>query len=50
VTAEAARAAARDLSPAPDGAQIVVVGDGEVARKALSGLCPVDVRPIDEVA
>jgi zinc protease len=50
VTAEAARAAARELSPARDGAQIVVVGDGEVGRKALSGLCPVDVRPIDEVA
>jgi zinc protease len=50
VTAEAARAAARDLSPARDGAHIVVVGDGEVGRKALSGLCPVDVRPIEEVA
>jgi len=27
-----------------------VVGDGEVGRKALGGLCPVDVRPIEEVA
>ena len=50
VTAEAARAAASDLSPARDGARIVVVGDGEVGRKALGGLCPVDVRPIEEVA
>ncbi|MFL5442327.1 MAG: M16 family metallopeptidase [Myxococcales bacterium] len=50
VTAEAARAAARDLSPARDGAQIVVVGDGDSSRKALAGLCPVDVRPIEEVA
>ena len=50
VTADAARAAARDLSPARDGAQIVVVGDGESSRKALSGLCPVEVRPIEEVA
>ena len=50
VTAEAARASAKDLSPAREGARIVVVGDGEVGRKAISGLCPVDVRPIDEVA
>jgi zinc protease len=47
---EAVRQAAADLSPARDGAQIVMVGDGEVGRKALSEICPVDVHPIDEVA
>jgi zinc protease len=50
VTVEAALQAARDLSPGGEGAQIVIVGDGEVGRKALSGLCPVEVRPIEEVA
>jgi zinc protease len=49
VAAEAAREAAADLSPARDGARIVVVGDGEVGRKAMAGLCPVEVRPIEEV-
>ncbi len=50
MTAAQAREAAAQLSPARDGAQIVVVGDGEVGRKALADLCPVDVRPIEELA
>ena len=31
-------------------AQILVVGDGEAGRKALADLCPVDVRPLEELA
>ena len=50
VTAAQARDAAAQLSPARDGMQILVVGDGEVGRKALADLCPVDVRPIEELA
>ena len=50
VTVEQARAAAADLSPARDGAVLVVVGEGEVAQKALEGLCPVEVKPLDEYA
>ncbi|HWE25626.1 MAG TPA: pitrilysin family protein [Myxococcales bacterium] len=50
VTAAQARDAAAQLSPARDGTQIFVVGDGEVGRKALADLCPVDVRPIEELA
>ena len=48
VSAEAARAAASDLSPARDGAQLIVVGDAEVARKALADLCPLEVRPLED--
>ena len=50
VTAAQARQAAEQLSPARDGTQIVVVGDGEVGRKALTDICPVDVRPIEDLA
>jgi len=50
VTLEEARASAAALSPARAGAQLIVVGDGEVARAALESLCPVDVRPLDEFA
>jgi zinc protease len=50
VTAAQARDAAVHLSPARDGAQILVVGDGDAGRKALADLCPVDVRPIEELA
>jgi zinc protease len=50
VTAAQAREAAAQLSPARDGTQIIVVGDGEVGRKALADVCPVDVRPIEELA
>jgi zinc protease len=48
VTLEQARSAAAELSPGREGTQIVVVGDGEVARKALEGLCPIEVKPIEE--
>ena len=48
VTADQARGAAADLSPARDGAQLIVVGDGEVARRALGDLCPVEVRQLEE--
>ncbi|HEY2028791.1 MAG TPA: pitrilysin family protein [Myxococcales bacterium] len=50
VTPEGAREAAAALSPARDGALIIVVGDGETAQRALEGLCPVEVRPLDEFA
>jgi zinc protease len=50
VTAAQARETAAQLSPARDGTQIIVVGDGEVGRKALADVCPVDVRPIEELA
>src|SRR3989442_8655636 len=50
VTAAQAHEAAEQLSPARDGTQIVVVGDGEVGRKALTDICPVDVRPIEDLA
>ena len=50
VTAAQAREAAAQLSPARDGTQIIVVGDGEVGRKALADASPVDVRPIEELA
>jgi zinc protease len=50
VTARGAQKAAAELSPAREGATLIVVGDGEVARKALADLCPVEVRPIEELA
>lgn len=49
-TVEEVRRAAAALSPAREGAQLVVVGDGEVAQRALEGLCPVEVRPLDAFA
>ena len=48
VTSEDAAAAARDLSPSRDGAQIIVVGDEQVARRSLEGLCSVEVRTLEE--
>ena len=48
VSAEQARAAAADLSPARDGALLIVVGEGEVARRALGDLCPIEIRQLDE--
>ena len=48
-TAQAHEAAAR-LSPAREGAQLIVVGDGDSSRKALADLCLVEVRPIEELA
>jgi len=50
VTVEQARAVAAELSPARPGAQLIVVGEADVARRALAGLCPVDVRQLDEFA
>jgi zinc protease len=50
VTTAEAKDAASKLSPARPGMQIIVVGDGETARKALGDLCPVDVRPLEDVA
>ncbi|GAC1337103.1 MAG: pitrilysin family protein [Myxococcales bacterium] len=44
---DAAREAAAALSPGREGAQIVVVGEADVARKALAGLCPIEVRPLE---
>ncbi len=50
VTAGDARQMAAELSPARDGALIVVVGEAESARKSLNDLGPVDVRQLDEFA
>jgi zinc protease len=50
VTVEQARAVAAELSPAQPGAQLIVVGEADVARRALNGLCPVEVRQLDEFA
>ncbi|MBS2025111.1 MAG: insulinase family protein, partial [Deltaproteobacteria bacterium] len=50
VTPEGARAVAKALSPMKDGARIIVVGDAAVAEKALGGLCPLEVRPLDHFA
>jgi zinc protease len=50
VTEAQARKVAAQLSPARPGAQIIVVGDGEVAERALADLCPVEVRQLEEYA
>lgn len=50
VTAEGARSIASEISPARDGALLIVVGEGDVASKALNGLCPVEVRHLEEFA
>jgi hypothetical protein len=50
VTVEQARAVAAELSPAQPGAQLIVVGEADVARRALNGLFPVEVRHLDEFA
>jgi zinc protease len=50
VTARGARQAAAELSPAREGAILIAVGDGEVGRKSLGDLCPVEVRPIEDLA
>ena len=50
VTSEQARAVAERLSPSRAGAQLIVVGDGEVARKALEPLCPVEVVELERFA
>ena len=46
-TAEQAKAAAAALSPARDGAPLIIVGDAAVAERALEGVCPVVVKAID---
>ncbi|HWT85480.1 MAG TPA: pitrilysin family protein [Myxococcales bacterium] len=50
VTAAQARTMAAELSPARDGALLTVVGESDAARRALNGLCPVDVRQLEEFA
>ena len=50
VTAPQARTMAAELSPAREGALMIVVGEAEAARRALGGLCPVDVRQLEEFA
>jgi zinc protease len=50
VTAGQARTMAAELSPARDGALLSVVGEADVARRALNGLCPVEVRQLEEFA
>jgi len=50
VTVEQARSIAKDLSPARPGAQLVVVGEADVCRRALKGFCPVEVRQLEEFA
>jgi zinc protease len=48
VTADQAREMAADLSPARDGHLLVVVGESDQARRALDGLCPLELRQLDE--
>src|SRR5438270_6151943 len=50
VTADQARSIAPELSPAKDGAQLVVVGEAEAARQELNGPCPMEVRQLEEFA
>jgi zinc protease len=49
-TPEEVLAVAKRLSPAREGAQIILVGDGEVAQKALAGLCAVQVVELERFA
>jgi len=50
VTAAQARDIAAEISPVRDGALLIVVGEADAARQALNGLCPVDVRQLEEFA
>jgi zinc protease len=50
VAAEDAREMARELSPARDGHLLIVVGEADEARRALNGLCPIEVRQLEEFA
>ena len=50
VAPEPAREMAAELSPARDGALLIAVGDADAARSALDGLCPVEVRQLEEFA
>jgi zinc protease len=49
-TPEEVLAVAGKLSPARAGAQIILVGDAEVAQKALAGLCEVKVVELERFA
>ena len=48
VTSAQAREMAAELSPARDGALLIVVGEAEASRRALDGLCPIEVRQLEE--
>jgi hypothetical protein len=48
VIAAPSKTAAKDVTPARDGALMIVVGDAEVAKKALGDLCPVEIRQLEE--
>jgi zinc protease len=48
VTVQQAREIAAELSPAREGALLVVVGEADNARRALAGLCPIEVRQLEE--
>ena len=50
VTLDQARSIAADLSPSRPGAQLIVVGEADMARRGLDGLCPVEVRQLEEFA
>jgi len=50
VTPAQARTMAGEISPARDGALLIVVGESEAAHKALSGLCPLDLKQLEEFA
>jgi zinc protease len=48
VTEEGAREMAAQLSPARPGAQLIVVGEADNARRALDGLCPIELRQLED--
>jgi zinc protease len=50
VTADQARGIATEISPARPGALMVVVGEADVAQRALNGLCPIEIRHLEEFA
>ena len=50
VTLDQARSIAAELSPSRPGAQLIVVGEADMARRGLDGLCPVEVRQLEEFA
>jgi zinc protease len=48
VTQEGAREMAAQCSPVKPGAQLIVVGDADNAQKALEGLCPLEIRQLED--
>ena len=48
VAPQQARSIAPEISPARDGALLVVVGEADAARRALDGLSPTDTRQLEE--